>query len=208
MDEDPIGAEPNVVPSTSHGRREDTVPNEDIGPNEDQDQRMDEYVESDLESEIDFREYPALKLNLQDCEIGQCKLPDHRFIYVFTIDSTREDILEFFRGIYQQRKGQIHVICGGHGHPSGENWGEINNQSDKKFKFPDQKIYEDISRGVQLIDDNTDDRRVTLLQLQNMVILDILANERSAHIIFAYCDSINDKLFLQYLEQFHKRAGV
>lgn len=101
------------------------------------------------------------------------------------------DIITLIRGIYEKRRSQIIVLGGGHGIPSGENW----DMSSGVFKFPDQAIYDSIYRAVELIEQDSDARRITIMQL---------ATARTSKI--DDCDSEYDSLFRMHLERYRINA--
>lgn len=162
--------------------------------------------ESDLDSTIDSEEQ-YVDLRHLDIDVLECRLPDNRYIYAFPLDSTVQTIITLIKGIYENRKGRIFVLGGGHGLPTGDNWESSNDPANDMHKFPDQAIYDDIARGIQMIDEDSDARRITLLQLGKISVSqidNIIITKGSTHVIFAYCDSVHDQLFRRHLERYRK----
>lgn len=115
--------------------------------------------------------------------------------------------LKVSSNIYSRRNGQIIVLGGGHGHSTGGNWFPIENSSDMAYKYPDEVILNELTRGIGLIDEDLDAPRITLLNLGQLTMGEINAiiNERqSKHVIFSFCDSVNDQLFIGHLQKYRK----
>lgn len=64
--------------------------------------------------------------------------------------------LKVSSNIYSRRNGQIIVLGGGHGHSTGGNWFPIENSSDMAYKYPDEVILNELTRGIGLIDEDLD----------------------------------------------------
>lgn len=171
------------------------VPNDDVDS------------ESDLDSTIDPNEQ-YVDLRCLEIDVLECRLPKNKYIYAFPSDSTVESINNLIKGIDEKRRGQIIVLGGGHEFSTGDNWDSSDEHGLTWFRAYDQNIYNDIFRAVQRLDGDSDDRRITLLNLQTVSapqINDVILMSSSTHVAFAFCDSIRDKLFFQHLEPYRRK---
>lgn len=163
--------------------------------------------ESDLDSTIDPNEQ-YVDLSCLEIDVLECRLPNNQYIYAFPSDSSVESINKLIKGIYEKRRGQIIVLCGGHGFSTGDNWHLSDEHGLTWFKAYDQNTYDDIFRAVQRLDRDSDDCRLTLLNLQTVSapqINDVIRNKNNTHVIFAFCDSIKDRLFALHLEPYRRK---